>query len=322
MTKGRAHLLILLFLRAFLPGLLIIPCPAFLSSCSKEEPFSNTVNPNSIEGLLNSGVNDHSRSMTGQIGRNDTGFFHSKGSPIDGSNTISTYISIGNEGRATKSSGTMKIRSLDIFVFNEGGDRPLDSYERIEDYRLGTFCNATSTAGKKHIVLIANCPSDKLMFSNFSNYEDLQGFVFDFKDDSPECPLMCGEADFYAGKDGSCTVDLNPLLCEVVISGINTFVPMNSISVGLKNINTRTTVLDNDGFTSYGIEALGEEFPYKAGLTLYCYPYASDGGLGAPHTKIHIICKLDGKVREYDLVVNDGNGIERNSRYVYTINVK
>ena len=322
MTKGRAHLLILLFLRAFLPGLLIIPCPAFLSSCSKVEPFSSTVGSNPYEGFINSGVNGHSRSMTGQISRNDTGFFHSNDSPIDGSNTIFTSISIGNGGWATKSSGTMKIRSLDIFVFNEGGDRPLDSYERIEDYRLGTYCNATSTAGRKRIVLIANCPSDKLMFSNFSNYEDLQGFVFDFADDDPEYPLMCGEANFYAGKDGSCTVNLNPLLCEVVISEIKTSAPINSISVRLKNINTRTTVLDNGGFTSYGIEPTGQEFPYRAGLTLYCYPYASEGGLGSPHTEINIVCRRGSDVREYNIVVNGGNGIERNSRYVYTINLK
>lgn len=290
MTKGRAHLLILLFLGAFWPGLLLIPCPAFLSSCSKME----------AAGSLPA----------------------SKKNPIDGSNTVTTAVIIGNDGRTTKASSALKIRSLDIFVFNADGGMTLDSYERADDYRLGSYFNATSTSGRKHIVLIANCPSDKLIFSNFSNYEDLQGFVFDFQDDSPECPLMCGEADFYAGKDGSCTVNLNPLLCEVVISKIGTSVPINSISVRLRNINTRTTVLDNDGFTSYGIEPMGQEFPYRAGLTLYCYPYASEGGLGSPHTEINIICRSGSGIREYSIVVNDGDGIERNSRYVYAINIK
>lgn len=299
MTKGRAHLLILLFLRAFLPGLLIIPCPAFLSSCSKLEPFSSTVG---------SGYDDV--------------FFLSKSNPIDGSNTVTTPVFIGNDGRTTKASAVLRIKSLDIFVFNADGDMSLDSYERTDGYRLGNYFNATSTSGRKRIVLIANCPSDKLMFSNFSNYEDLQGFVFDFADDDPEYPLMCGEANFYAGKDGSCTVNLNPLLCEVVISEIKTSAPINSISVRLKNINTRTTVLDNSGFTSYGIEPAGQEFPYRAGLTLYCYPYASEGGLGSPHTEINIVCRRGSDVREYNIVVNGGNGIERNSRYVYAINIK
>lgn len=222
----------------------------------------------------------------------------------------------------TKASAALKIKSLDIFIFNAVGGLGIDSYERMDDYKLGNRFDATSTYGEKHIVLIANCPADKLMFTNFSNYADLENFMYELEDENTEYPIMCGESDFYAGKESSCTVSLSSLLCEIVISKIMSAELFNSITVHLENFNSRAPVLGSSEFSSYSITSRGTEYAYRAGLTLYCYPYASKGGLGSPHTEISISCRSGKKIKSYNITVNDGNGIERNSRYVYSINME
>lgn len=252
--------------------------------------------------------------------------------------------------------GLQGISRLDLFVFNDDGVMKLDSYASIND-PYTPYISVTSGSGDKFLVVLANCRMDGESISDFWNYEALENFRCELKDEDPAYPVMSGECHFCAGAEGYTTVSLTPLLSDIQIDFIKCnfagkgyrSTTLENASVYLTNISGSCEIMRADGFKITELENSGAldrnylstmrhpEMIYRtvipghwSPVDLYCYPNDdADGVLGSPHTRLVLQGDIDGRTYYYPVDINqDGfgystgtRGISRNIKYSFSFNI-
>lgn len=267
-------------------------------------------------------------------------------------NNIETRIILDGE------SGT-KIRSLDIFIFNDDALRRLDSYRRYEGH-IGNQVIVASRGGIKLIVVIANAPKDRADWAKINSYNGLGKIFFDLKDENPDFPIMSGEVQHKAIYNGKCDPRIEPLMAEIVVKSLccdfssrpyagkqieNARIYLTNVSAGCPAMfgdNYSISSLINYGRLSekdyidfqrpdmiehklnepLGIDDIAED------IRLYCYPnYSTEKTLANPATRLVVEGNIDGRLYYYPIEINRiyseqgglGHGIERNASYEFDI---
>lgn len=207
------------------------------------------------------------------------------------------------------------IASLDLFVYDADGLQRLDSYQRLGAGAVSGRLVALSTSGRKRLVALANCPAGALTRVDYDAYEDLRRLAVEFAEDDPARPLMSAESPFTAGQAGGCTLELRPLMSEVVIDGIAGAGDVAGLTVRLADRSGRCEALRTEDFRPTEILPDGPATPYAPGTRLYCYPNdRAEDALGAPATKLLVEGTRGGVPVRWSAPVS-ADGIRRGSRY-------
>lgn len=198
------------------------------------------------------------------------------------------------------------IRRLDIFIYENGGLRSLESHVTIRGDGTGVCDTLNCKAGKKSIVAIANSPLE-FNLTALAKMDGMELLCYKACDDDAEAPVMsaCMEAD--AGD----TVDmaLRPLLCRVRLSEIsNTMTGYRLLEepvVYLCDCNPEAEALRQKEFRPKepAPDTLKVPLPYDIGVytqhpgtELYCYPNDTpETMLGSPRTSMGLECRIDGR---------------------------
>lgn len=264
---------------------------------------------------------------------------------------VRTLIEIHRED-ATKAESWRFIRSLDIFLFEEGGTMLLDTYTR-ESSPSGERVGIMSGSGRKRAVIIANSDLRKES-REIGCYDDLKALESEYSKDNPEYPILCGESMITAGEGG--TVILRPLLALIEITGISAPIGMGQVKAYLINASNRCRFLsDGPGYPSefinfgslkeYDLQKMScprMAYTYLGdgvvadgrrsfrGCCLYCYPNNSEQeSAGSPFTTLIVEGQLGGITKRYEIAVNrpgagytDGvPGVSRNTRYALELEI-
>lgn len=252
--------------------------------------------------------------------------------------------------------GDSGIKRLDIFVFDDDDAMRLDSYCSIDSPSTSLF-TVNSGAGEKHIVVLANFPSERLTVSDFWNLDALENVRCRIQDEDPSYPTMSGECHFCAGEDGYNPIQLTPVLSDICVDFIDCNFSgrgyrsrtLENASVYLTNISASSEILRQDGFHITELENSGYlDERFLAGMShpemirrsitpgqwsptdLYCYPNDdADGMLGSPHTRLVLQGDIDGKTYYYPVEINQKGfgytsgtpGVSRNIKYSYSFNI-
>ena len=246
------------------------------------------------------------------------------------------------------------IGRLDIFVFDDDGDRKLDAYCSF-DSPSTPYLKIDSGAGDKLVVVLANCTGRAFIYDEFRSYSALESVVWRLRDEDPSRPVMSGECQISAGADGYTPVKLTPLLsnirldflkCDFTGRGYRSRT-LENCSVFLTNLSGSCEVLRQDSFRMTELENCGEpdrlymqsmkhpEMVYSrvtpgqwSPVDLYCYPNdMADGTIGNPPTRMVVQGDIDGQTYYYPVDINqDGFGYTagqrgpgRNIRYSYSL---
>lgn len=248
---------------------------------------------------------------------------------------------------AVKSSDGSKIRSLDIFFFEDDEMGRLDAYQRFEQLSSSTV-SAASRSGNKVMVVLANASCGPFGWAQVNSYESLRSVYMELKDETAQYPVMKGECRLSAGYGRSCTVSLEPLLVKVVIRSLQcdfsgkTYAgaKLTDVKAYLTNVNCRYPIIDDpernaESFINVGKneaedyeDFLSPDFIFTTvpgdwgakkttvGKALYCYPNTGQvEGAGSPFTRLVIEGKIGGDTYYYPLNVgrlnsNMGGGIQ------------
>ena len=221
---------------------------------------------------------------------------------------------------------------LDLFFFNEDALLTLDAYQRFEPVTDAPLDGASRT-GNKLIAGVMNLPGDIWAWSDINTFQRLSERTADLTEDSPGRPFMTGTARLCAGKDRQCTLELTPLMSQIVLESLcfdfharpYRDLIAEDIDIYLVNVN-RTAALFDDGSATLpaswlnmgGLDvgsvpaghldrAEGTIFP---GTVMYCYPNsATEDCLGRPLTRLVIEATLGGQRYWYPVNLR---GIGRN----------
>lgn len=237
----------------------------------------------------------------------------------------------------TRAESWWLVQRLDIFVFNTGAVKTLDSYSRTYTYST-TGSKISSSTGERLVVMVANCRMSDEDIARIYTYEDLAASVVEFTSDSPLSPIMTGEAAFTAGTDRSVHISLYPIMSQIEIASLKCEMKgawkgkkLEDVKVYLTGMSNRTLLLDRESFQpseilNHGrlveedmrrLSYSGMSYKYLGGGTvsgssvsygsaaLYCYPNrAEDESVGSPWTKLVIEGRIDGETCYYPIPVN------------------
>lgn len=265
------------------------------------------------------------------------------------------YILETNPTRAPYE-GYSNISRLDIFIFDDDGQRRLDSYSCMERPETA-YLTVSSSAGNKIVVVMANCNGKKYTYDEFWNYDALKDIRWDLADDDPEKPVMSGECRIIAGEDGYTPLKLTPLMADICLDfircdfsgrGYRSRTLLNPC-VYLTNISGSSEIMRQEDFHMVELENEGRldegylarmkhpEMIYRTfrpsqwtPIDLHCYPNdCSDGLLGSPHTRMVIQGDIDGTTYYYPIEINQEgfgytsgqHGVGRNIKYSYGLTI-
>lgn len=109
--------------------------------------------------------------------------------------------------------------ALDVFFFNEDSLQRLDAYQRFPSGTALPLAGL-SCSGAKKIVALSNYADDPYQWSDIQSYATLADRPFRLEDDSPETPLLFGEASVEDGTTRTCALTMHPMLCRVRIRSL------------------------------------------------------------------------------------------------------
>ena len=243
-----------------------------------------------------------------------------------------------------KSAGGLPISHLDIFFFNDDALARLDAYQHVQWTGEATL-RCASTAGAKRIVVLANEPAERLVWSDVHSYEGLRKHLSDFRKEDPEHPLMSGAASLSVGYDRKASIVLEPLMSRVELRSLRCDFSgrsyegetLKDVKVYLINVSGACETTREDSFPLTDVlnqgrldEHLGEQMlhpemlvqPLAAevgtggttpGISLYCYPNGTlQEGAGRPFTRLVVEGKILGNTYYYAVNLP---GMMRNTRY-------
>lgn len=280
--------------------------------------------------------------------------------PISIEDCLETGLLVTNlldDPRMTKASlNEAKIRSLDVFVFNDDAQGRLDSYMHFKDMPTA-YLKISSSAGDKLVALIANMNSGMLKAEEIMTYSQLENIRWNLKDEDPAYPIMSGESQFCAGEDGYTPILLTPIMSNVTLD----FVRVNfsgrgyksktleNASVYLTNVSASAEILRQSGFRLNDMVNAGRldqsflrsmkhpEILYSSFIpeqwkpvNLYCYPNdAAEGILGSEHTRMVVQGDIDGSTYYYPIEINQEgfgyssgpHGLSRDIKYSYSLTI-
>ena len=109
--------------------------------------------------------------------------------------------------------------ALDVFFFNEDSLQRLDAYQRFSS-GAALPLEGLSCSGAKRIVALSNYADDPYQWSDIQSYATLADRPFRLEEDSPQAPLLYGEASVEAGVTRTCELTLHPMLCRVCLRSL------------------------------------------------------------------------------------------------------
>lgn len=255
----------------------------------------------------------------------------------------------------TRSTPLSYAESIDIMMFNDDRLRRLDTYQRFEMTQCSTFKPASS-AGDKVMTVIVNSRKDRYGWADICSYDNLSETYVNLEDETEQAMCMTGESDVTAGMPLNLTVQR--LSSEVVLRSISCDFSgkpyegqtLDNARIYLTNVNAEMPVIPegpvlprrivNAGrLNPSDLECLKEpgmlvqELPEHIGPSvikpearLICYPNETEEeSAGTPFTRLVLEGEVNGNVYYWPVNINrtdGGNGISRNSRYVYDLRIK
>lgn len=243
---------------------------------------------------------------------------------------------------------------LDLFFFNTDELARLDAYQRFEIGNEG-IVHGTSRTGMRKVVGIANLEEDRYTWSDINSLKSLEGLKSFLDEDDPARPIMSGTTSINAGTSSMYSLDLQPLMSEVILRSLRCDFSSRSyrnetlkdIKVYLTNVCCACAILPNTGSHSSEYMNIGRadstslsslshpEYIYshpgfEAGsaqirpdLHFYCYPNdEKEETLGTPFTRLVIEGTIGGKRYYYPINVNrrsGSSGVGRNTVYILDV---
>lgn len=254
------------------------------------------------------------------------------------------------------SENSNKIKTLDIFIFNDDELKRLDSYISVN--RPSTaYLQVESGSGDKLMVMVANIADKSFSAAEISTYESLEEKYWELKDEDPNYPVMSGTCSFCAGSDGYTPIQLTPIMSNVCLDFIKcnfsgrgyTSKELENAVVYLTNVSGRAEIMRENGFRIKELVNAGSlDKSYLGSMThpellyskvvpkqwkpvnLYCYPNdGADGVVGSQHTKMVVQGDIDGATYYYPIEINQEgygyssgpHGVSRNVKYSYNLTI-
>lgn len=247
-----------------------------------------------------------------------------------------TYLACSSNIFITRSGiPSFNMNGIDSFVYFDNDPGRLDSYSSC-GWPANGIVSVPSTSGERKVVIVGNCPRDRLAYEDIMSYESLQGVMCELSDEDPSSPIMSAQTRIVAGKGGGVT--LIPLMARIRISRFSVDLrgrpyedmTLRDLRAYLINVNGRYPLLPSEGRISssaiYNYGCLEENGPGASlllsnrveGATLYCYPCTVEEG--SPTTKLVIEGKLGGTTYYYPIVISE-TGIQRGCCYDFKIKI-
>ena len=253
-----------------------------------------------------------------------------------------------------KGSSVKDTDSLDVFVFNDDRSRRLDSYQRMASLNSGKV-GIASRSGDKIIFVLANSGMARFGWYEVNCYQSLDKIFVRLEDESRDAPSMTAAVAVSATDNEVVGINLKPLCCEVVINSIRcdfSGMPYSGEKIRgakafLMNVNAEFPVsgASSGGATrlinSYHLDErdvgwfsdkrlIVQEFsadignaPLSDKIALRCFPNCPESETaGSPRTRLVIEGDIEGFTYFWAFPVGEeGEGVERNNRYMYDITI-
>ncbi len=201
------------------------------------------------------------------------------------------------------SAAASTIKALDIFIYDDEGLGALEKHISRTD--MPSSLEVKLAKGRKMIAAVANSPK-KFKTSSMSRQSVLQQVVYEFKDDSRDCPIMSGSARA-SGEEAE--IRLEPMLCTVVLKSISNTMDdyelLESPRVRLRGINAKASFFTEEEYLPAETVDKGEwsslpydigYYPQEPGIELDCYPNETpESSLGLDRTYLELECTIMGK---------------------------
>lgn len=270
----------------------------------------------------------------------------------------SSAASIGTTQARTTALIEGKVKSLDIFTFEDDILERLDSYQRFDEgVNDDHICSIASCQGEKTMILIANSAADRYEWSDINCRKALEKKTFSLEDESLEFPLMTAEHHIRAGTSFSSR--LAPMTAEVVLRSIRCDFfgqsyageKMTDVKIYLTNVNASYGIwsreeagpsriinggrLDSDCLERFRHpEIIFREIRSPIGtdrtypdIRFRTFPNSyPEESMGTPFTRLIIEGKIKGHTYYYPIPINRGKeakepGIRRNRSYIYDLEI-
>jgi len=190
----------------------------------------------------------------------------------------------------------------DLFLYENTGLRKLVRHSRTNERSVCWNC----PVGEYLAVAVANCPGT-FNEAALGRFDALEALSFSYCDDNSEHPLMSALSAVCSSEH--CTLQLDPLLCEIRLSSIDSSLELSDMQIWLENVNAEAEVMRwsnfhissmlNCGGLLYGDyskmrhrKMLMRNIPspsswrytYHPDVSLWCYPNDSDDGIASAAT--------------------------------------
>ena len=216
--------------------------------------------------------------------------------PVVVVDSVTTRIRLLAEGQ--------DIGTLDLFVYDSEGTRPLEAHRTAEALPEGWWPVQT-LPGDKLVVGIANSPR-RFNLTALGRYDAMQQLSFRFGDDDPQHPIL----------GGSCLTDaqqgeivLRPLLCRIVLATVSNTMDgyelLEDPRVRLTDLPDGAEILRDRDFRPSELIDAGDwvalpcdvgYFPQACGISLWCYPNDTpENILGVPRPTLEFECSIVGE---------------------------
>lgn len=255
---------------------------------------------------------------------------------------------------AVHTSQSSQIHSLDALVFNDDMLQRLDCYQRFENWSEGAHLIG-SCSGKKIMLICANLKMDTNDWRQYNSFKKAGELKVELENEEREFPVMASCINIKAGESSqvklerlSSEVELRSICCdfsgkpyagENITEAKAYLINVNACSSLLPQEHESTERIINQGglikddieifndksliFSNLDTINLNRQFISKR---FTCYHNAcSEETIGSPFTKLVIEGKIQGETWFWPIDINrgnKGNGITRNSRYIYDITIR
>lgn len=251
----------------------------------------------------------------------------------------------------------LPVESLEIFMFETGAMRTLDSYQRYEG-NIEWEVQAVSRKGNRTAFVLANGQWQKEDWMYMNSYETLREVMTDLEKESRGYPVMTGEVEVCADGKQTVWVDLKSLCSEIELRSVccdfngksyedkgisdmqaylinvsaqcrlmheDVVMPERIINMGGMNEDDMSRMREPELLFRETDHHLSSGDCLKTGFRFRCYPNNSpEESPGSPFTRLVIEGKIDGRTYYWPINVGrekGGTGIESNTRYGYDVTI-
>ena len=206
-------------------------------------------------------------------------------------------------------SGDAPVRRLDLFIYGNGGTRPLERHLQLD--AIPDTLSLLTPPGEKILVGIANSPH-RFNLNALARFDAMEHLSFSFSDDDPAFPVLGGSG---GTADHAGEIRLRPLLCRVVLASVaNTmdgYELLESPRVRLCDLPDAAEILREKDFRPAELIDAGAWtalpcdigfFPQEPGTVLWCYPNDTpENVLGTPRPVLEFACEIQGRSCSFEV---------------------